>query len=264
MLIKNFNVNKQFFNDLAKRTTACALITTMLLCTTACGKKEKDNSNEIGFNVTSSTWSNDIGLYNYVINSKGLHSEKYDFEDTIRHINFAKVSELEEYNSKNIIKRKTDGFYRAAVKMIWPDCYSKLYTSPAWLASHNFHYEIKYEKLDELSGNSYVVVYSSMTARRDLDTGLYMISDGQKEIKKGDNMSSIAIYYEGELVAYKQTGVGSECNNVLEGTIGDVDLALKKVSQFENLTESKEMTDKELYDYQDQINGKQIEKKLIK
>ena len=76
-------------------------------------------------------------------------------------------------------------------------------------------------------------------------------------INEGDTLSSRAIYYEGELVAYKQTGAGSESQNVIDGTIGDVDLALSTVEDYGLLDETEVVNEEEINDIEDSLNEKE-------
>ena len=71
-----------------------------------------------------------------------------------------------------------------------------------------------------------VNIYSSATAHRDLDIDDSYLTDGRKEIKKGDKLSSVAIYYEDDLICYTQSGAGSESQNVIDASVGDAGVAL--------------------------------------
>ena len=232
-------------NNKAKRVLVGMLSSVLILSgMLRCGKQ--DENNIVGYNVETSDNVNENGFYFYVINTKGFESDKNDFSDTSNNIILAKVSEREEYGT-NLRGEQTISFYREALKLVWPECFNS-YDVDTVLP--NFDIEVKFEKLVDGSSFSptYIVIYSSITAKEDLD-----LEDGQKLIKKGDNMSSVAIYYNG-LVAFKQTGVGSECENVKAATVGDLDLALSTVSNYGLLIETESISYEELNEIEKELN----------
>lgn len=248
-------------NNKAKRILA-GIVAGTLISTgmSGCGKKvQNENDNVVGYSVETSDNLSEIGLYSYIINTKGFESDNYIFSSSNNSINLVKVSDREEY-STNSRKEQTIDFYRDSLKLVWPECFS-FYNVESILS--NFDIEVKYEKLVDGSSSSptYIVVYSSITAKNDLVVeDLSSLGDGQQLIKTGDNMASIAIYYDG-LVAFKQTGVGSDCENVKEATIGDVDLALSTVFNYGLLEKSESISYEELNEIEKQLNE---ENKLVK
>ena len=137
--------------------------------------------------------------------------------------------------------------------MIKPDCYS-LYGDVSWI--HGFNMSIDRKEIST-EWSTYVVIDYSMTAKRDLDLNIDLLPAEYKEFNEGDTLSSRAIYYEGELVAYKQTGAGSESQNVIDGTIGDVDLALSTVEDYGLLDETEVVNEEEINDIEDSLNEKE-------
>ena len=216
--------------------------------------KNNNKSDEIGYIVETTT---DSDLYTHVINTRGFYSDKYNFGESINCVEFAKVIETEEYDSRKIINDKTDAFYRENLKLVWPDCYNT-FDSTYWTKQNSFDMSIKSEKIKTTGDSEYIVINSSMTAKRNLDNGINLYRDGQKQIKKGDNFSSTAIYYNNELVAYKQTGAGSECANVKQATIGDVDKALSTIKEAGILSETKEISAQDLYNKEDELSNAEI------
>jgi len=244
-------------NNITKKITSLGVLMTMLVTASGCSNSKDTKTNIIGYNVESSTDKRQDGLYSHIINTNGLVSSKYNFS-SLNNINFVKVTEVEEYGT-NIKNEKTTAFFRENIHLVLPDCFGS-YTSPAWFNNtSNFDMQIRCEKLEDGGfGNPYIVVYSSITAKRDLYTGQTIFKDGQDIIHKGDNLSSVAIYYDGELVAFKQTGVGSECENVKQATIGNVDLALTTVK----LDETKTVTYNELNKMENSLNEEENIKTL--
>lgn len=240
-------------NNNLKKITSTALLLSMLLGISGCNSNKKE---EFGYKVESSTNKNENGLYTHIINTDGLVSNKYNFSDNS--VNLVKVSKSDEFGTK-ISNKKTAAFYRENLKLVWPDCFGA-YKMSAWLTETNFNIKLKYEELSDGFGTPYYVIYSSITAKRDLLNNIRIYKDDQKPIQKGDNISSIAIYYDNELVAFNQTGVGCESKNVINSNIGNVNIALSKL----DLTESKTITYDELNNIERSMNENSNIKKLSK
>lgn len=238
-------------NNNLKKITSTALLLSMLLGVSGCSSNKKE---DFGYKVETSTNKNENELYTYIINTDGLVSNKYNFSDNS--VNLVKVSKSEEFGTK-ISNKKTAAFYRENIKLVWPDCFGA-YKMSAWLTETNFDIKLKYEELSDGFGTPYYVIYSSITAKRDLLNNIRIYKDNQKPIEKGDNMSSIAIYYDNELVAFNQTGVGCEAENVINSNIGNVNIALSKL----DLTESKTITYDELNTIEKNMNENSNIKKL--
>lgn len=254
--MKNYSLKTQILSFI--------ITTTMTFSLSGCRKDKENNDNPIGYNLISEQ-NNDNkanGIYSYLLNCDGFVCEKYDFPTSIQ---LSKVIEKEEYGTK-LSNARTASFYRDNIKIVWPDCFSNY--GNAWFDTDNFNFDIIVEKLNSFNGvDNIIVVRSSMTAKRNLNNSInYMYTNGQLPIEKGDNLSSIAIYYDNELIAFKQTGVGSDSQNVLDATIGNVDLALKEVKDEFNLSTTQNVTKDELNEILKNINEKSKEntKMLIK
>ena len=213
------NIKK--LKGLRNRLAVVALATGLTFTGSGC-EKDENAGEEIGYSLMSDSGSI-AGLYTYIINGHGLESNKYHFDDDF--IRLMKVSEKEEYDNSD----KTTAFFRENIKMVWPDCFA-LDNHPAVAGAFDMNLEL--EKLTTTTMTSFTVVNSSMTAKHDIDPGTQILVNGQQEIKKGDTLTSTAIYYEGELVAYQQTGAGSDSQNVIDATKGDVSIALQTVSEY--------------------------------
>ena len=170
-----------------------------------------------------------------------------------------KRKESEVYGT-TFFNDKTSAFYRENVKIVLPDSYS-MYNTNEWLSKDNFDYTLKYEKVRELAGESYDVITSSMEAKRDLETKV-ALPEGQKEFMEGDTINSKAIYHDGQLIAYYQDGVGSECENVKNALIGDANNAIGSITSYYNLSDNIDITFQELYHYQDDMNKNYKNKSL--
>ncbi len=213
------NIKK--LKGLRNRLAVVALATGLAFTESGCAK-DKSGGKEVGYNLITDS-GRTSGLYTYIINGQGLESNKYHFDDDF--IRLMKVSEKEEYHNND----KTTAFFRENINMVWPDCFA-LDNHPA--VAEAFDMNLELEKLTTTTMTSFTVVNSSMTAKHDIDSGTQILINGQQEIKKGDTLTSTAIYYEGELVAYQQTGAGSNSQNVLDATKGDVSIALQTVSEY--------------------------------
>ena len=231
-----------------KNIFALTLATSMVLPVAGCEKDREES--EIGFLVEStSSFDSDAGLYSYVINTDGLESQKYDFSTAIGNINLAKVVEKKEYGTINF-NDMTPAYYRQNLRLVWPSCFDGY--GIAWFNDANFDCSFTMEEVKACAGGFYTIVYSSMTAKRDLLGPA--ANDAIRRLEKGDTLSSTAIYWKEELVGYQQTGVGSDCENVIESTVGDVDVALSKISDLGIVDGVKTVDYHELYKYQEELN----------
>lgn len=246
----NLKINKEKFKGLKKGIAMLSLATSLAMVSTGCSKEVKEE--EVGYEVMTND-SETPELYSYVIDERGFESEKYDFDD-FDPLYLAKVQNEEIYDFSN----KALGFFRKNMVMIKPDCYS-LYDNVSWI--HGFNMSIDRKEIST-EWATYVVIDYSMTAKRDLDLNIDLLPAEYKEFNEGDTLSSRAIYYEGELVAYKQTGAGSESQNVIDGTIGDVDLALSTVEDYGLLDETEVIDEGKLHDIEDSLNEKEYIKRL--
>lgn len=257
-------INKE--NDLLKnkrkKLGILALATSAAILMSGCGKSNKTVSEEVGYLVETENLEDYNGLYSYIIDVNGLESKKQDYTSGLSSIepkNFAKVIDTKEYGT-DFSNEMSSAFYWKNIIIVWPDCYS-LYNNNFYKGTASFDYDLKIETLQEYFGEKYTVVYSSATAKKDLKLGdAYLLTDDKKALYKGDNMSSIAIYKDNELIAYKQTGVGSDCKNVKESLKGNVDLALSTVKDSGLLSETKEITYDDLYVQQEELNNQKIKK----
>lgn len=59
-----------------------------------------------------------------------------------------------------------------------------------------------------------------------------MLTNGQKQFLKGYRLESTTLLFNGDVIAFKQTGVGSDSDNVVQ--IGGVDKAVIPVSNIIN------------------------------
>ena len=255
MKISNLSVNKQFLDKLKTRAISITLITSAILGLASCSKNQ--DKEEIGYKVSGSLGAD--GLYTKIVDRSKFYSDNYDFSNTIRTMNFATVSESKVYGT-TFFNDKTSAFYRENVKIVLPDSYS-MYNTNEWLSIDNFDYTLKYEKVRELAEESYDVITSSMEAKRDLETKV-ALPEGQKEFMEGDTINSKAIYHDGQLIAYYQDGVGSECENVKNALIGDANNAIGSITSYYNLSDNIDITFQELYHYQDDMNKNYKNKSL--
>ena len=87
------------------------------------------------------------------------------------------------------------------------------------------------------------------------------LNNNAKNVLEGDKLSSTAIYYNDDLIAYKQVGIGSTDENVVNATKGDVDTAISTLEELDMLEETTKVTYQELESQEEIINE---EKNLVK
>ncbi len=249
----NFRLNQEKLQELKKKVKLVTLAAGIAIIATGCTKKENDFQ-EIGYEIVSET-DDTSELYSYIVNTHGFENENIVFSE-LDPISLYQVTEEENYNQNN----KATGFFIKYMRIVWPDCFS-LYDTAYRI--NGFDFQIQARKLSDTNGISpIVVVHSSMTAKRDLNLNVTFLDSDQKEIKKGDTLSSTAIYYNGELVAYQQTGAGSDSQNVIDATVGDVDLALSTVEDYNLLRETEIIDLSDLKELENALNEKENNKVL--
>lgn len=235
-----------------KRIVAWGALLTILLTVNGCSDKKDKSDDNIGYIVEATTDEQDDEIYSYIIDNDKLVSTENRLPEGKQ---LAKVVEREEYGT-NFFNKMTAAFYSQNLRIVLPDSYSS-YDSIGWYSSSNFDIQIICEKLETSNSESYVVVSSFMTAKRYLFDGEYILINGKEYFQEGDNIASIAIYYNDELVGFKQMGVGSDCENVKQAIIGDADMALIPVEDLKTVTVD------ELQEIEDTLNQKEKPKQYF-
>lgn len=227
-----------------KRIVALGALLTTLLTVNGCSNNKDTSDSEIGYIVEATTDDQEREVYSYIIDNDKLVSTKNNLPKGKM---IVKVVEREEYGT-TFFNKMTAEFYAQNLRIVLPDSY-RSYDKIDWYNSSNFDIQLICEKLQTRnSSKPYVVISSFMTAKKYLYDGEFIQPNEKKYFQEGDNMSSIAIYYDDELVGFKQMGVGSECENVTSAMIGDVDLALSLIE------ESKVVSSSELLEIEDGLN----------
>ena len=235
-------------NFLKKKWMAVLTAATFALSAGACSKSDEEL--DVGYYVEDSSLPTENGLYDLVINREGLESDKYDLTNVIRTKNFAKVSE-EKVTDTSVFDTFKRASRRCEILMIWPESISNYLSLDPY--SFDFDCSSTVQSVSEFCGETYKVIYSSITAQKDFKK----VEEDKIPLKKGDKMFSIAIIFNDEIVAYEQYGVGSECENGRAYFKGDVDLAISTVEEL-GLDEVTSISRDDLYDLQDEMNGKTL------
>lgn len=225
-----------------------------------CNKiKNEDSNSEVGYLIESNEnfyESDKAGLYSYLINTNGFESSNHDFSNTKTKLRYAQVAAEETYNNSS--SDLDSDYIKDNFKLIWPSSYANYDEDEFNLTNTDFSLEI--EQLKDLSGTSYKVIYSSLEITKDLIPS-NQLNNTAKTLLEGDNFSSTAIYYNDDLIAYKQTGSGSNDENVVNATRGDVDTAISTLKELDMLEETTKVTYQELESQEEIINE---EKNLVK
>lgn len=117
------------------------------------------------------------------------------------------------------------------MRIVWPEDYNwyldEYYYPSGIINSGNFDFEIKEMKLQEIDGKEYDVIFLKMTSKKEIFTRVLMRNEiNTPIIHQGDSISSVAIYFKGELIGFKQYGIGCYNANVINSFVGDIDKAL--------------------------------------
>lgn len=228
-------IYKENLQELKNRIALVTLAVGIAFMGNGCSKDSQLDTEKVAYELIADS-GRISGLYSYIIRGQGLESEKVYFADD--YIKLLKIVDKKVYD-------KNDASAVSLVKnldIVWPDCF-KLIDHLEEASKFDINMEV--EELATTDSTSFTVVYSSMTAKHNIAPETHFLINGQKEITKGDTFASTAIYYDGELVAYQQTGAGSNSQNVLDATLGNVDEALQTVSDYGLLTKT------ETIDYQE-------------
>lgn len=242
--------------NIRKRLTALGLILPIMVgsfgwCMTKVPKKRN------GYSIETADEEKN-GLYTYIIDTSQLESKNNTIEElalNYSNINYAKVVESVEYGTY-FYNEKDKEFYGKNLRLALPSCYDDSY-DPNILLSNDFDQAVIYEKVKCLQDLEFTIIYSAATAKRDVEATK---ETGKMLFNKGDKLYSTAIYYQNELVGYKQYGVGSECEDIAFLSIGNVDAALKTVS----LNEMTPMSYEGLKDIEEELNGASARSRNLK
>lgn len=225
-----------------------------------CNKlKNEDSTSEVGYLIESNEnfyESDKAGLYSYLININGFESSNHDFSNTKTKLRYAQVTAKEIFNNNS--SNLDSDYIKDNFKLIWPSSYADYDEKAFNLTNTDFSLEI--EQLKDLSGTNYKVIYSSLEIKKDIMPS-NQLNNNAKNVLEGDKLSSTAIYYNDDLIAYKQVGIGSTDENVVNATKGDVDTAISTLEELDMLEETTKVTYQELESQEEIINE---EKNLVK
>ena len=105
------------------------------------------------------------------------------------------------------------------------------------------------------------LVYSRMEFEEDFDRRDNIYSNNDKPIKKGDIIESYALYANdeysvcNELIAFYQTGAGSECKNVQNAIVGDFASIIKPIENANLFDEPTTLSGEEYYILKRSLNN---------
>ena len=225
-----------------------------------CNKvKNEDSTSEVGYLIESNEnfyESDKAGLYSYLININGFESSNHDFSNTKTKLRYAQVTAKEIFNNNS--SNLDSDYIKDNFKLIWPSSYADYDEKAFNLTNTDFSLEI--EQLKDLSGTNYKVIYSSLEIKKDIMPS-NQLNNNAKNVLEGDKLSSTAIYYNDDLIAYKQVGIGNTDENVVNATKGDVDTAISTLEELDMLEETTKVTYQELESQEEIINE---EKNLVK
>lgn len=205
------------------------LATTILLTLSGCNKEDK-KSDLISINIVDEMYEDKNGEYEYILNLEAIKV------NPLNKFSLLKEVETERYDNYSL-DGKTDAFFNKYNYIILPSCYEHYNNGIENKGFYKFIYEnskrnLEIKKLEGLDGNTFTLIINSIEITRNINPGYKMLMGDQKQLLKGDKLESKALVYEGEIIAFKQTGVGSECDNVIQ--IGKLDNALIPVNSILN------------------------------
>lgn len=219
-----------------KKMVALVLSGTMVLSMAGCSKKpnyEEDNKNSLL--VTG--YNDETVAYDYVIDYSGFVSEQLETKEDSNKYEIAALVNEENKSSSTFKTKMTTGFYNAHRYYIIPSSlqhYNSTFTNDK--LSENIYIEKRYRTTDE---DEIKVIQSGVVFKMNASDFYYKdkpfsLLEGI-EAFEGDSIMATAVLLNGELVAFKQEGIGSDCENIIP--IGDVDSVVKNLDEFISLEE---------------------------
>lgn len=201
------------------------LATTILFTLSGCNKEDK-KSESISINIVDEMYKDKNGEYEYILNLEAIK------KNPLNKFSLLKEVETESYDNYSI-DGKTDAFFNKYNYIILPSCYEHYNNGIENKGFYKFIYEnskrkLEIKKLEGLDGNIFTLITNSIEITRNINSGYKMLIGGQKQLLKGDKLESKTLMYDGKIIAFKQTGVGSECDNVIQ--IGKLDNTLIPVN----------------------------------
>lgn len=205
------------------------LATTMLFTLSGCNKEDK-KTDSISINIVDEMYEDKNGKYEYILNLEAIKA------NPLNKFSLLKEVQTENYNNYSL-DRKTDAFFNKYNYIMLPSCYEHYNNGIENKGFYKFIYEnskrkLEIKKLEGLDGNIFTLITNSIEITRNINPAYKMLIGGQKQLLKGDKLESKTLMYDGEIIAFEQTGVGSECDNVIQ--IGKLDNALIPVNSILN------------------------------
>ncbi len=237
------------------------LLPIILIGATAVGcysfTKNNKKLNENGYIVEEDSAFREDGNYSYLLDTRVLKSENIE-----KRINFARLIDNDSKSTGNLFTEFTSKFYSDNIMVILPNEYA-CYTS---LVFSKDYFKIDYNKsvYQTLQGEIYTVIETEYEAKDYIDIeyrNIYSLKgSGLSEFQKGDILSSIAVYCQGQLVAYNQSGVGSNSENIKNAQFGNPSSLVSNI----NLDASINLTLGDLDELEYDMNQNNTEKVLKK
>lgn len=205
------------------------LATSILLTLSGCNKEDK-KSDSISINIVDEMYEDKNGEYEYILNLEAIKV------NPLNKFSLLKEVETESYDNYSL-DGKTDAFFNKYNYIILPSCYEHYNNGIENKGFYKFIYEnskrnLEIKKLEGLDGNTFILITNSIEITRNINPGYKMLIGGQKQLLKGDKLESKTLMYDGKIIAFKQTGVGSECDNVIQ--IGKLDKTLIPINSILN------------------------------
>lgn len=212
----------------------------------------KTKNEAVSINIIDNNFeSNDE--YTYIFDPKFIEDEALKVKFIDENIDLLRESKDTYYTSNifmegaNITNLMTKGTFSSFFNyLVFPDGYS--YVSPI---SSSVNTSLERRDFIGLNNDVYQYVEAKLEVKKDI------IRSNSKALKKGDKMVSRALYVKKEnkvyLLAYEQTGVGSDCENVKEKKCGSIDEVLINLGVI--MDTDRDMTMSEVADFVDNYDN---------
>jgi hypothetical protein len=250
------NINKNIILVVLSSTIA---LTSLTGCTVEI--KDEPKSELPVITVTENYKKTNYGFvldYNGV-NSKEL-SDKYSSSEPLDLLTLTSHKTY-KYVGNNDINAgdaiKDPAYFASNLNIIWPECYK--YSEKSFPEIFMFtNSQIDEYTFHSMKGNDFVLKTCKVSFKSDVpnEIDLQNVNDNSngyyRSLKTGDEFKSETLLYNGDVIAYKQTGSGIDSLNVVEE--GNFDIALRTISDF-GITENEEITSKESLNTLDKLNS---------
>lgn len=212
-----------------KKEISMLLIVSSLLTASGCSINKNNDDGNITINIKNE--DRKIDEYSYILNLNCLENIDINKKNKIDLLKLTSgiiyTSNTSKAKQSNIYEKVNTAFLLNTIfkNMVLPSCYNHYLSKNEkvinleLLNPTNSELEVDYKFY--ITTNDVPVTIIKTLVRINEDIIKDNLKIGDKCFKKGDVLEAVSIIYDGVLVGFKQTGIGSYCKNITN--IGNVE-----------------------------------------